>query len=75
MPVEQDVVGSSPTSLPWGPFFNKFTSKFGKLFRNEEKKAAKYNKFNNLSDKNGKRAPQLRSLIPIFCLTKRFRLY
>ena len=27
--VEQDVVGSRPTSLPWYPFLTQFTSNFG----------------------------------------------
>ena len=71
MSVEQDVVGSSPTSLPLGPFFNKFTSKIRKFFRNEEKKVAKYNKFNNLSDKKRKKSPTVEESYSDFLVSRK----
>ena len=69
--VEQDVVGSSPTSLPLGSFFNKFTSKIRKFFRNEEKKVAKYNKFNNLSSKKTKKGSTVESFFLDFLISRK----
>ena len=71
--VEQDVVGSSPTSLPLVSLFDEFTSKTEILLRNKEKKEIKNRKFNKFSSNKRKKDSILMSLF--FDLRKRGRLY
>ena len=60
--VEQDVVGSSPTSLPLVSLFDEFTSKTEILLRNKEKKEIKNRKFNKFSSNKRKKDSILMSL-------------
>ncbi len=63
--VEQDVVGSRPTSLPLVSLFDEFTSKTEILLRNKEKKEIKNRKFNKFSSNKRKKDSILMSLFLI----------